>query len=88
MTTIVSSVRTRVVVAAPDELSLSATDVAEHLHRSHGWGHLELLRAPEHHEDLHRFEHFEATVGLVVVNHTHGPAGGRSAATVETTDAA
>jgi hypothetical protein len=46
-----------------------------HLLEAHGRTPLELIVTLDHLAALHRFEHFEASAGLVEVDHDHGARG-------------
>ena len=55
--------------AAPPDTQQGAT--RDHLIGAHGWTILDIAVSGESLDLLHQFEHFEASVGLVEVNHDH-----------------
>jgi hypothetical protein len=58
-------------VAPARRVELQGDQLREHMQQAHGRTAYELLVIAEHMHDLHRFEHFEASVGLVTVDHDH-----------------
>jgi hypothetical protein len=49
----------------------SDEDLREHLRHHHGWSALDVITRWDRARTLHRFEHFEDSVGLVDLAHAH-----------------